>query len=57
MMETFCVCCGAEMDRDWQISTPLEASVCDACSIELDAARVATRLDEVEAIESLRLFG
>ena len=39
-----------------QINTPIEHAVCQACAIEMDAARAASRADEFEAIEHLRLF-
>ena len=55
MVETFCVCCGAETDRDWHHAAPLEDSVCETCAIELDAVRGASRIDEIETIAAYRL--
>lgn len=55
MVDTFCVCCGAETDRDWHHAARLEESVCGACSSELEDVRVEGRLDELAAIESMRV--
>jgi len=55
MVDMFCVCCGAETERDWHHAARLEESVCGACASELDAVRAERRLAELASIESMRL--
>jgi len=54
MAETFCVCCGAEVNRDWRLSVSVEELICIKCSKELEEVGTSSRLDELETLEYLQ---
>ena len=49
MIETMCICCGAEIDRPWSFTVPIDRSMCTTCTLEVEAAGNLTQIEQLAA--------